>query len=129
MDWREASLGGYVLPGWVPLVDELHARVLKLDPDIHVAQVKEKFGGLRYYYDTSEKYQKKHGGCRAFTDPMFLLVHAYENISVTTCEVCGERGKQREGGWIHTLCDAHDEARKTKDLHEVIEDHESSASS
>jgi hypothetical protein len=32
-----------------------------------------------------------------------------ESMSGVTCEVCGNVGRQRGGGWIRTLCDEHAE--------------------
>lgn len=62
---------------------------------IRVAQIKEKFGGLRFYYDGGDDY-------------ISGLVTMAESWAGRTCETCGERGKQRGGGWIRTLCDKHE---------------------
>lgn len=56
-------------------------------------QVKEKFGGLRFYLD-------------AETDEMSKVISKAERKSYETCEDCGAPGEQREGGWIVTLCDS-----------------------
>lgn len=67
-------------------------------------QVKEKFGGLRFYY---------HGG----DDEVSGMVRMAESWAARTCETCGERGTLRHGGWIRTLCDKHEEeyqARQAK---------------
>ena len=57
-------------------------------------QVKEKYGGLRFYYSGGDE-----------------IIDAYvrfaEYLSERTCEVCGAPGKQRDGGWIVTRCDEH----------------------
>lgn len=58
------------------------------------SQVKEKFGGLRFYMD--------HG-----TQKMRALVNQAELDSNTTCEECGAQGVARRSGWIKTLCDKH----------------------
>jgi hypothetical protein len=34
-----------------------------------------------------------------------------ESMSAVTCEVCGNRGERKEGGWIHTLCSTHAEEK------------------
>jgi hypothetical protein len=39
--------------GWFPLVINCDKELAILDPDYAVHQVKEKFGGLRYYFETS----------------------------------------------------------------------------
>jgi hypothetical protein len=40
-------------PGWYPIIVALDAHLATIDPDYVVHQVKEKFGGLRYYYEPS----------------------------------------------------------------------------
>ena len=64
-----------------------------------VLQVKEKFGGLRFYLNCRENVaiQERIG------------IAADE--SFRTCEVCGQPGKLREDRWIKTLCDEHDGAQ------------------
>lgn len=54
-------------------------------------QVKEKFGTLRFYYT----------GGDGTIDGMVIMAEAMSSV---TCEVCGNPGKQRGGGWIKTLC-------------------------
>jgi len=57
-------------------------------------QVKEKFGGLRFYYSGGDQYIEG-------------MVNLAENLAERTCDVCGAPGKLREGGWIVTRCDEH----------------------
>ena len=45
---------------------------------------------------------------------MYDLIIIYERLSYEICEVCGEKGERRNGGWIKTLCDTHEEERKTE---------------
>lgn len=69
---------------------------------IRVAQIKEKFGGLRFYYDGGD-------------DHISGMVTMAESWAHRTCETCGNKGEQRSGGWIRTLCDTHEaehQARK-----------------
>lgn len=71
-------------------------------PYLHAAQVKEKFGELRYYY----------GGCSdKDCKRVRELVSAAESLSMTTCEHCGQPGKMQPGGWMKTLCDKCQETR------------------
>lgn len=60
-----------------------------------VAQIKEKFGGLRFYYD----------GGDAHISGMVRMAEAWAD---SICEECGSPGKRRSGGWIRTLCDHHE---------------------
>ncbi len=57
-------------------------------------QVKEKFGGLRFYV---------HGG----NEYILGMIRMTERLSMATCEVCGNPGLRRSGNWISTLCDEH----------------------
>jgi len=108
MDWREARIGAGVNPGWVPVVDRLHAAVLRVEPNVVVDQVKEKFGGLRYYYTLPKRVLSKDSGWTR--DEIDGLVGAAEAECERTCEVCGDpsEGPNAEGGyWLHTLCEKH----------------------
>lgn len=64
-------------------------------------QVKEKFGGLRFYYDGGD-------------DTIDGMVRMAESWAANTCETCGESGTMRHGGWIRTLCDRHEEERQER---------------
>jgi hypothetical protein len=56
-----------------------------------VLQVKQKFGGLRFYVSHR-------------TDAILQRIETAESESLRTCEVCGKLGKRREGDCIRTLC-------------------------
>jgi hypothetical protein len=100
------AYGGFAVgKGWWPIIEVLCANIQQhidwanrkeqVVPQVVVAQIKEKFGGLRFYYDGGD--EQVHG--------MVRIAEAWANH---TCETCGERGKQRGGGWIRTLCDTHE---------------------
>lgn len=78
-------------------------------PQVVVEQIKEKFGGLRFYYQGGDEYI--HG-----------MVTMAETWADSTCEECGAIGTRRSGGWIRTLCDAH-EAEHQKRLAEREEEY------
>lgn len=68
-------------------------RLLQNYGDFEVVQVKEKFGGLRFYTNGSTKEINN-------------LINKAESMSLVTCEECGKPGKnQANKGWIETLCD------------------------
>lgn len=67
-----------------------------------IAQIKEKFGGLRYYADGDVDEQ------------MDGMIDFAESLSYTICEECGAPGKLRSGGWMRTLCDKHEEERQAR---------------
>jgi hypothetical protein len=68
---------------------------------IDVMQIKEKFGGLRFYYD---------GGDERISG----LVDMAESWANHTCETCGNKGERRHGGWVRTLCDVHEAEHQEK---------------
>lgn len=68
-----------------------------------LAQVKEKFGTMRFYVD---------GG----TPEMHNYIQFAEAMTSRTCEVCGDRGKSRTGGWVRVLCDKHSREQDEKDI-------------
>ena len=84
--------------GWYGLIKNLIIELLEVGWDKEVHQVKEKYGTLRFYT----------GGA---TDKMYEIIREYERASAVTCEVCGEVGQIRPGGWVATLCDTHYEQR------------------
>jgi len=56
------------------------------------SQVKEKYGGLRFYMTEEDDYV---GG----------LIRLAEGLSYYICEKCGNPGRPNRGGWVTTLCD------------------------
>jgi len=90
--------------GWFHLLHDLSRDLMRISQEKYyelpvVAQVKEKFGGLRFYIDGSnDDYQAR--------------IQQAEKLSEETCEICGGKGKRRAGGWIQTLCDKHSKNKK-----------------
>lgn len=85
-------------PGWYSLVKDLIVSLFKLDWDGELYQVKEKFGGLRFYIGEQNTEISR-------------LIREAENASYKICEVCGEPGITRPGTWIRTRCDKHNTGR------------------
>lgn len=84
--------------GWYDLLFELllliesHLAHKKPTSLFQISQVKEKFGGLRFYYDEGDDY-------------IDGLVRLAENLSYKTCETCGSN--QHIGmtsGWLKVRC-------------------------
>lgn len=66
------------------------------------AQIKEKFGVLRIYYDLEGEWDEDH------VRSIIEFVREAETLSSITCETCGDEGKTRSmGGWMKTMCDHH----------------------
>lgn len=76
-------------------IDEAKAKLDEETLKVPVAvQVKEKFGGLRFYVN-------------AATDKQWSYINFAESMSYRTCEECGAPGKTYTDGWHMTLCDIH----------------------
>jgi hypothetical protein len=93
--------------GWYQLIHDMCEKITELCKDditVTALQVKEKFGGLRFYYgmeyedDESDKKGKR-------TSAIHDLIAEAEDKSYETCEFCGKPGETRGGGWIRTMCD------------------------
>ena len=85
--------------GWYGIVLNCDKELSELDPDYRVHQIKEKFGGLRYYFRHSDE-------CSLDTlDKMNQVVQKYEAESFRICEATGEPGvlMRSAGGYLKTL--------------------------
>lgn len=84
-----------ISPGWYGLVKELITDLIELGWNKEICQVKEKFGGLRFYINDG-------------SDEVYNRIMEAEALSYKTCEVCGEIGEIRSNlRWWRTLCDKH----------------------
>ena len=84
--------------GWLPLLDTLSALIVaranKCGLRVQVRQVKEKFGGLRFFLTGHDNFTVG-------------LVDAAESMSLRSCEQCGKPGRMHPGPWLRTLCREH----------------------
>lgn len=87
--------------GWFNLLKEACEKLK--DAPIQFAQIKEKFGGLRIYYD----YLGSDDENAMSDDEVSDILEDIEDRSLTICEVCGAPGKPTGPGWIQTLCEEH----------------------
>jgi hypothetical protein len=98
-----AWLTGTTGPGWEPLIQRTNDRIEALFPGYQIWQVKEKFGGLRYYCDNSGEPE------------VAQIIREAEAESFRICEECGTlENVTSEGDWIKTLCPACRQERETK---------------
>lgn len=91
--------------GWFDLLIELSEKIDQIAKSGEVSdneypevmQVKEKYGGLRFYTGgISEK----------IADEVFAVIDEYEKKSQKTCELCGQPGKiEAKNGWFSCQCD------------------------
>ena len=111
--------GGFAVgPGWWPILEGLCAEIygytnwcnntrearLKDNPynleipdavpEVVVEQIKEKFGGLRFYYIGGD-------------DKIDGMIRMAERWADNACKECGAPGSSGGKGWIKTLCPVH----------------------
>lgn len=97
--------GGFAVDkGWWPIIESLCSNIQhylnwknkesEIVPQVVVAQIKEKFGGLRFYYDGGD-------------DRVRGMVSMAESWADKSCETCGSPGTSGGKGWIKTLCPVH----------------------
>lgn len=91
---------GYFLPdGWKEIVASCHKDLIELAPTYAVYQVKEKFGGLRFYADPPENFSDE--GRQRFRD----RIREAEKLSFKTCQICGAEGTLVVTGYTwETVC-------------------------
>ena len=121
--------------GWFTLLDDLCGDIKDIigrkDIKVVAEQVKEKFGGLRFYHGINYKpsifsgfnnwlrskicamgYAKPYWKAVYYRKKVFRTtvekiddrIHEAEGLSYKTCENCGQPGERKPGGWIQTLC-------------------------
>lgn len=90
--------------GWYWLIDNLCSRIQsyidlnqqhKKIPQVVATQVKEKYGGLRFYYTGGDE----------LIDGMVWLA---EDLSFNICECCGTHenvSQHKNNNWIYTRCE------------------------
>lgn len=86
--------------GWYALIDTLCDEIQRrVDThgvkDVVALQVKEKFGGLRFYVSGGDEYTAG-------------LIWLADHLSTMVCEDCGAPGLQTGSDWIKTRCAMHD---------------------
>jgi len=105
--------------GWFQIIWDLCLAIEAVDPNRRVlaTQVKEKYGGLRFYhctYYSPKEYEEWAATSQGtlvdpgYEDNIDDLVDVAEDRSYKTCEECGEPGTCEDlGYWIYTLCEKH----------------------
>lgn len=90
--------------GWYDILDTLCAwiqnrvdwrnREEETISQVEAVQVKEKFGGLRFYIQGGD-------------EEIYAAISMAEALSYRVCEICGSCGRQTKSVWIETLCEKH----------------------
>jgi hypothetical protein len=100
VSWRKIFVGwktGWKSKGWYKRVwANIKRYGVPVDIDsmqVRASQVKEKYGGLRFYVHNSDDY-------------VLGMIHMAEEMSYRICEVCGKTGSlYKHAGWYKTVCE------------------------
>ena len=81
--------------GWHGIIHDIDKELSSIDPDYEIQQIKEKFGGLRYYCTTSKP---------EVADEIYKVIRKYEQVAWETCEMTGNPGVlMKKDMWYKTL--------------------------
>ncbi len=114
---RETSLGASVGDGWWPYIEAAATLLDAAYPGWKSGQIKEKFGGLRFYITPAPYTREPERGTdedkarweREWYEQQEAIATAAERACQSKCEICGDAATTEGGstGWIHTLCPVH----------------------
>lgn len=94
--------------GWEPLIRDAAEQLTYLaglaGVVVTAAQIKEKYGTLRFYFDVE---MPDGVGAAPLWSIFYAIVSTAESRSAHTCETCGEFGELRGRGWLYTACTKH----------------------
>jgi hypothetical protein len=103
--------------GWFDLIYELSSKLEPLSKSINgvivPVQIKEKFGGLRYYlgYHNAISFKELDSEPVAGIYKQMLEFESdYEAKSFHICEACGKPGEtsnKKKQSWLKTYCEEH----------------------
>ena len=109
--------------GWYELIRKLCRELMEACApagranDLVVAQVKEKYGELRFYFHLEGGTVEENA---LLNHRLYDIIERYEETSKQVCELCGAPGELRElklvSGmvWYQTLCDEHYASRQER---------------
>lgn len=105
--FKARDLGTLVGPGWWPILEEAMISIVVVlerypDASCQVQQIKEKFGGLRFYVQLKRSTSSEDG----FYADIQSCIRTAEAKAARTCEACGSPGTLG-GSWLKTYCDKH----------------------
>lgn len=86
--------------GWSQILIDLNDQIEAIVPDYEVAQIKQKFGQLRFYLNALECSKEDY-------EKVQEAILEAERESVHVCEICGEPGDLRDDSWMNCFCIDH----------------------
>lgn len=112
-----ASISCGVGEGWWEPIEHGVYLLDKVYPGWTLSQIKEKFGGLRFYAEAPAFRDQKPGDKQdeiwydQWRDRYYAnfqaICDAIEGACHDLCEVCGDPGELVGDGFVHTLCEEH----------------------
>lgn len=92
------------------MVEELNQELVKggFVNDYRITQIKEKFGGLRWYDNGN-------------TEEGYNIINKYESLSRTTCICCGKPAKYITLDWVSPFCE--DCIKDIEDDYKTVEEY------
>lgn len=96
--WEEDIPTGWHIAFGEKMIKELNKILIQghYQKKYTIVQVKEKFGGLRWY---------DNGVPLSMLKDYYAWMHKYEDLSEVTCIYCGQPGTMRQSSWISPYCD------------------------
>lgn len=92
--------------GWDKLIFKLIKDCVKLGWNKEICQVKEKFGGLRFYINGA-------------SDEVHDLISKAGSDSYNICQQCGKPGKLIAKGWYYTTCLEHCDPKDLEEFNKI----------
>lgn len=113
LEKHQVTTGAACGDGWADILDRLLTDLADLGfKPKYVSQIKEKFGGLRFYYYLEQDQRLR--ACKN-RDRIYARVRQAEQEAYQTCEWCGQPGVLRDSSyWMMTLCDVCEATREVK---------------
>lgn len=107
-EWLDRGEPQYYAPdGWTDIILQCHHRLKAINPSYEIHQIKEKFGGLRYYIDCNVE-----AGDSDTIKKMNDVITDAEKQCASLCETCGAPDAQLyvvNKRYLTTRCEAHAE--------------------
>jgi hypothetical protein len=93
--------------GWLNLIYQLNIRLKSMFPNYVIHQVKEKFGGLRFYYSINRDFTTSKSNKKKIIK-FQTTVNEAEIIANYVCAICGNYNKENiSTGWKSPRCREH----------------------
>lgn len=104
--WQQCASYKECPDGWQETAKKVEAVLLA--EGIQVRQMKEKFGGLRVYWDCPDEWlELDEETYLDKSEQVECLIDIADWVCQSRCMVCGEQGILRNASWVSVLCEEH----------------------